>query len=233
MDVAGIIPGAGSGSRLGADIPKALVPLAGKPLIVWAILRMQAAGISHITVAAPANFVADFQETLAGCGENISIVVGGATRQESVARALAEIESELVLIHDAARPLTPVSVINRVLAALRAGAPGVIPVLPVVDTIKQALAGEVAGQEIVAATLERSQLRAVQTPQGFQVDLLRQAHARRQALGDSSASDDSLLLEELGERVVMVPGAPESLKITTPFDLAVAELMASSGGDNK
>lgn len=233
MDVSGIIPGAGSGSRLGADIPKALVPLAGKPLIVWAILRMQAAGISHITVAAPANFVADFQKALAGCGENISIVVGGATRQESVARALAEIESELVLIHDAARPLTPVSVINRVLAALRAGASGVIPVLPVVDTIKQALTGEVAGQEIVAATLERSQLRAVQTPQGFQVDLLRQAHARRQALGDSSASDDSLLLEELGERVVMVPGAPESLKITTPFDLAVAELMASSGGDNK
>ncbi|MEU4691701.1 2-C-methyl-D-erythritol 4-phosphate cytidylyltransferase [Actinoplanes sp. NPDC023714] len=146
---------------------------------------------------------------------SVTVVAGGAERQESVAAALAVVPPSLpiVLVHDAARCLTPVSVFERVAAAVRDGADAVIPVLPVVDTIK-----EVDAEERVLGTVDRSVLRAVQTPQGFRASVLRAAHA---AAADSH-TDDAGAVEKLGRPVRCVPGSDLALKITRPIDLAVA-----------
>ena len=148
----------------------------------------------------------------------VTVVAGGATRQESVAAALAAAPPDLsvVLVHDAARALTPPEVVERVAAAVRAGHPAVIPVLPVIDTIKA-----VDADDAVRATVDRAALRAVQTPQGFRRDVLAAAHAN----AVDAATDDAGLVEALGVRVSCVPGSPHALKITQPFDLAVAELL--------
>ena len=149
------------------------------------------------------------------------VVAGGASRSESVRRGLAAVtdSAELVLVHDAARPLVDPAVCARVVAALRAGARAVVPAVPVTDTVRT-VAGEV---------LDRNQLRAVQTPQGFRRDALVAAHAT-----EADATDDAGLMELLGESVAMVDGDPGNLKITGPDDLAVAaallRLRDGSGG---
>jgi 2-C-methyl-D-erythritol 4-phosphate cytidylyltransferase len=141
-------------------------------------------------------------------------VAGGAERGESVAAGLAALSSdvEIVLVHDAARCLTPVEVFDRVVAAVRSGAPAVVPGLAVVDTIK-----EVDDSGTVIGTPDRGRLRAVQTPQGFRLDVLLRAHA----LPDS-ATDDAALVERLGEPVLVVDGDPRALKITIADDLDTA-----------
>lgn len=147
------------------------------------------------------------------------IVVGGAERTDSVRAGLAAAgDAELVLVHDAARPLTPAPMIERVVAALRAGASAVIPVLPVADTIKR-----VGPDGAVEATVDRADLRAVQTPQGFTAAALRAAY---DAAPGELATDDAGLVERAGGTVVTVPGDPLALKITTAFDLRVAEVLA-------
>lgn len=147
------------------------------------------------------------------------VVVGGAERTDSVRAGLAAAGSaDFVLVHDAARPLTPGSMIERVVSALRAGASAVIPVLPVADTIKR-----VGADGAVEATVDRSDLRAVQTPQGFTAAALRAAY---DAAPGALATDDAGLVERAGGTVVTVPGDPLALKITTAFDLRVAEVLA-------
>ncbi len=153
----------------------------------------------------------------------MTVVPGGAERQASVAAALAAVPAgpTIVLVHDAARALTPPELVESVAAAVRGGRDAVIPVLPVVDTIK-----EVGADEVVLGTVDRSALRAVQTPQGFRRAVLSAAHA---AAGDS-LTDDAGLVEKQGVAVSCVPGSEYALKITRPFDLALAEHLLAAAG---
>ncbi|MFI7658854.1 2-C-methyl-D-erythritol 4-phosphate cytidylyltransferase [Micromonospora parva] len=222
-DVAVLVPAAGAGVRLGPGRPKALRLLAGEPLLVHAVRRLAAAPSVHtIVVAAPTAEVQAVRELLAPVAPVI-VVPGGAERQASVAAALAAVPAgpTIVLVHDAARALTPPELVESVAAAVRGGRDAVIPVLPVVDTIKEVGAGEV-----VLGTVDRSALRAVQTPQGFRRAVLSAAHA---AAGDS-LTDDAGLVEKQGVEVSCVPGSEYAVKITRPLDLALAEhLLATTG----
>ncbi|MFI6232243.1 2-C-methyl-D-erythritol 4-phosphate cytidylyltransferase [Micromonospora sp. NPDC050784] len=222
-DVAVLVPAAGAGVRLGPGRPKALRLLAGEPLLVHAVRRLAAAPSVHtIVVAAPAAEVQAVRELLAPVAPVI-VVPGGAERQASVAAALAAVPAgpTIVLVHDAARALTPPELVESVAAAVRGGRDAVIPVLPVVDTIK-----EVGADEVVLGTVDRSALRAVQTPQGFRRAVLNAAHA---AAGDS-LTDDAGLVEKQGVAVSCVPGSEYALKITRPFDLALAEHLLAAAG---
>jgi len=223
-DVAVLVPAAGAGVRLGPGRPKALRLLAGEPLLVHAVRRLAAAPSVHtIVVAAPAAEVQAVRELLAPVAPVI-VVPGGAERQASVAAALAAVPAgpTIVLVHDAARALTPPELVESVAAAVRGGRDAVIPVLPVVDTIK-----EVGADEVVLGTVDRSALRAVQTPQGFRRAVLSAAHAA--AAGDS-LTDDAGLVEKQGVAVSCVPGSEYALKITRPFDLALAEHLLAAAG---
>jgi len=214
-DVAVLVPAAGAGVRLGAGIPKALCLLAGEPLLVHAIRRVLAApSVGFVVVAAPPGDPAAVGE-LAG---PVTVVLGGATRQASVAAALAAVPDRygIILIHDAARALAPTSLVESVAAAVRAGRDAVIPVLPVVDTVK-----EVSASGQVVGTVDRSVLRAVQTPQGFRRAVLAAAHAA----ATDEHTDDAGMVEKLGVPVHTVPGAESAFKITRPVDLLFAEAL--------
>jgi 2-C-methyl-D-erythritol 4-phosphate cytidylyltransferase len=215
MSTAAVVAAAGLGTRLGGGQPKAFRMLGGAPLLVHAIGALRASSyVEQVVVAVPRELLPEVASTL---GPGVTAVAGGASRQESVAAALSVLPASVtaVLVHDAARPLVPVAVVDAVARAVLAGAPAVIPVLPVVDTLKR-----VREDGAVAATVSRADLRAVQTPQGFSREVLERAH--KAAAGDS-ATDDAGLVERLGVTIITVPGSPEALKITTPFDLIVAE----------
>lgn len=215
-DVAVLVPAAGSGLRLGAGVPKALCTLAGEPLLVHTVRRLAAAQCTaQVVVAAPPDAVDEVMELLSAVPVPLIVVPGGASRQVSVAAALAAADSRypIVLVHDAARTLAPPALVDRVAAAVRAGRDAVIPVLPVIDTIKQV---DEAGQ--VIGTVARAVLRAVQTPQGFRRDVLTAAHA---AAVDEH-TDDAGLAEKIGVRVWTVPGDEAAFKITRPGDLLLA-----------
>ena len=217
-DVAVLVPAAGAGVRLGPGGPKALRLLDGEPLLVHAIRRVAAASsVRLIVVAAPAADVEAVRALLAPVAP-VTVVAGGAERQESVALALAAVPAEvdIVLVHDAARALTPPRLVESVAAAVREGRPAVIPVLPVVDTIK-----EVGPGEVVLGTVDRSVLRSVQTPQGFRREVLVAAHA---AAADP-LTDDAGLVEKAGLPVTCVPGSELAMKITRPLDLILAEAL--------
>ncbi|MCW2500038.1 MAG: 2-C-methyl-D-erythritol 4-phosphate cytidylyltransferase [Frankiales bacterium] len=221
MTVGVVVPAAGAGIRLGPGSPKALRVLAGEPLLVHAVRRLRACpSIGPVVVAAPPAAVAEVVALLAAYA--VTVVPGGAERQDSVAAALAALpaEVELVLVHDAARALVPVEVVEAVVSALRDGADAVVPVLPVADTVKQVgVGGEVLG------TVPREDLRLVQTPQGFRREVLEAAH--RAAPG--SLTDDAGLVEAAGVTVHTVLGSAEAFKVTTPFDLLVAEAVLARG----
>jgi 2-C-methyl-D-erythritol 4-phosphate cytidylyltransferase len=217
-DVAVLVPAAGAGVRLGPGGPKALRLLAGEPLLVHAIRRVAAApSVRLIVIAAPATDVEAVRKLLAPVAP-VVVVAGGAERQESVARALAAVPAEIdiVLVHDAARALTPPQLIESVVAAVRGGFPAVIPVLPVIDTIK-----EVGPGDVVLGTVDRSVLRSVQTPQGFRHAVLAAAHAR----AADPLTDDAGLVEKAGVEVRCVPGSELAMKITRPLDLILAEAL--------
>ena len=166
--VVAVLPAAGSGVRLGAGVPKAFVGLAGVPMLVRAVDGLLASDVvGHVVVVVPADQVDAAAAMLPG--RPATVVAGGADRTASVAAGLAATgtDAEVVLVHDAARPLTPPDVVRRVVGAVRAGAPAVIPVLPVADTVKR-----VDGAGTVVSTVDRSELRAVQTPQGFRFDAI-------------------------------------------------------------
>jgi 2-C-methyl-D-erythritol 4-phosphate cytidylyltransferase len=159
--------------------------------------------------------------------KEIKVVAGGQTRQESVRLGLAALPDDvgIVLVHDAARPLVPVDVVDAVAAAVRGGAPAVVPALPLADTVKQVEPDAAGGPELVVDTPERSRLRAVQTPQGFRRDVLTEAHDKLadQATDGSGATDDAAMVERIGVQVVVVPGHEEAFKVTRPIDLVLAE----------
>ena len=216
MAIGLIVPAAGSGERLGAGVPKALLPLAGQPLLVHAVRgALSSRVIDVVVVAAPADRVDEVRGLLAGEVTELRVVSGGADRRESVARALAELppEADTVLVHDAARCLTPPGVFAAVAAALAGGAAAVVPAVPVADTVKQVAHGVVVG------TPDRDTLRAVQTPQGFRRDVLERAHATE----PGAVTDDAGLVERLGFLVSVVAGHEEAFKITRSLDLVLAE----------
>ena len=219
--VAVIIPAGGSGERLGAKIPKALVQLAGKTLIEHAVANM-APIANQIIVAAPAGFEEQFKDLL---GSEVTVVTGGLTRTLSVKKALAlvEKENEYILVHDAARSLASTDLAMRVIDSLRAGEKAVIPGMPVSDTIKR-----VDGDNYVTKTPTRSKLRSIQTPQGFTRKLLLKAHT---SAGD--ATDDAGLVEDCGVDVKVILGEERAMKITTMNDLAIAHNWLIPGADNQ
>jgi 2-C-methyl-D-erythritol 4-phosphate cytidylyltransferase len=215
-----VIAAAGSGQRLGAGGPKAFVELARRPMIEWSLDAFRGADtIAEIVVAAPPGQDDRVAE------QGVVAVAGGEHRSESVANALALCGEEFVVVHDAARPMVTPDLIDAMVQELAAeeDAAGVVAATPVTDTIKQA--GE---QGQVERTLDRAGLWAVQTPQVFRADALRKALADPDALPD--ASDDAILVERQGGRVVIHPTSPDNLKVTTPFDLRVAELLLRERG---
>jgi 2-C-methyl-D-erythritol 4-phosphate cytidylyltransferase len=214
----GIVAAAGSGLRLGADLPKALVPLAGRPLVCWAVDALRAGGVDEVVVAVPETERAAFAAVLGG---DVVLVAGGPTRTASVRAALAAVtDADVVLVHDAARPLTPPDVVARVLAALAAGAAAVVPVLPVADTVVV-----VEGEEITEA-VPRATLRRVQTPQGFTRAALVDAYA---ALEDGAElTDDAAVVRAAGHPVTTVDGDERAAKVTVSHDLELAELQVGA-----
>jgi 2-C-methyl-D-erythritol 4-phosphate cytidylyltransferase len=218
--VVAIVPAAGSGERLAAGIPKAFCELDGRTLLERAIAGLLESGVvSHVVVAVPTDRIDQAKRVL---GEQATIVAGGADRTESVSLALSALSAgaapEFVLVHDAARALTPPELIVRVVDALRAGHGAVVPALPLHDTIKA-----VDANGVVLGTPERAGLRAVQTPQGFATDVLRRAYRAYQAAGSADFTDDASLVEHLGGQVQVVDGDPLAFKITTQLDLSLAQ----------
>jgi 2-C-methyl-D-erythritol 4-phosphate cytidylyltransferase len=223
-----LLAAAGAGARLataanpGADAtPKALLALAGKPLLCYALETfLDQAGINEIIVLAPPTHMAQTEACLQQhlASGRVKIIAGGNTRQESVYRGLqaAAPDTEYVIIHDAARPLVSPALIAACLAAAQAHG-AAICALPTTDTIKSS-----QDHEWVEKTLDRSQLWSVQTPQAFQFRRLLEAHetARRQGL---DLSDDAGVMEAVGGRVYLVPGSADNIKITRPADFAIAE----------
>ncbi|KRD43174.1 2-C-methyl-D-erythritol 4-phosphate cytidylyltransferase [Cellulomonas sp. Root930] len=246
MSVAAVLTAAGSGSRLGHPLPKALVPLEGQSLVAHAarnLLAARAAGddrVRVLVVTAPAFHLAAIERELSALSDEVTLLVvaGGATRQASVAAGLAALvadprgaDVDVVLVHDAARPLAPASLVERVIEAVRDGHPAVVPGLLVTDTIKRVAPHRGVLVEPVLETVPRAELRAIQTPQGFTRELLLRAHASGAAHAHDealAASDDAGLVEQLGEPVWVVAGDERAAKITTARDLAIAALPTES-----
>ena len=218
LTVAAILVAAGDGQRLGAAVPKAFCVVAGRTLLEHAAGRFAAhPAVRDLVIVAPPTLI----ESASSLVPAALVVAGGRTRQESVRRGLAALadDVDVVLVHDVARPFVPADVISRVIAALSGGAQAVIPAVPVVDTVKR-----VDASDAITETVERTSLRAVQTPQGFRRSVLVEAHAASDGPG---VSDDAALVEARGVRVVVVAGADESFKITRPWDLVLAEVVAT------
>ena len=221
--VAVIVVAAGSGTRLGADAPKAFVGIDAHTILRHALRGVFAAPQAQVVVVAPADRVGDAtteaHEAAGDRGDLVSVVAGGATRQSSVAAGLAAVwpDVEIVLVHDAARALTPPEVFARVIDAVAAGSDAVIPVLPVVDTLKRIDADR------VVEPVDRSVLAAAQTPQGFRRAVLDDAY--RDAAADHT--DDAALLQAAGTVVRTVPGDERAFKITTSADLDRARALVS------
>jgi len=219
--VAALVPAAGEGTRLGAG-PKAVVDLGGTPFVAHALAALAAGGATELVVAIPppgpaADAVAAAVAVAVGSlpiGVSVRVVTGGTDRTASVRAALAVLPPEVavVLVHDAARPLTPAALVARVRAAVESGWDAVVPGLPVADTVKGVRAG------VVHTTHDRDGLLAVQTPQGFRRELLDRAHA--QATG--AVTDDAALVEALGVPVHVLAGDPDAFKVTRPIDLLLA-----------
>ncbi|TWD81573.1 2-C-methyl-D-erythritol 4-phosphate cytidylyltransferase [Kribbella amoyensis] len=229
MSTAAIIPAAGLGVRLGGEAPKAFREVGGDSLLVHAVRGLSAAtaaGLSCFVVAVPPgteDVVRKQLDPYVGPAE-LRVVPGGAERTDSVRAALDLVPAEgidCVLVHDAARSFVPVDVIERVVAAVLAGAPAVVPVIPVTDTIKR-----VDGDGVVVDTPDRSALVAVQTPQGFEPSVLRRAHA----VEGAGATDDAMLCERLGVAVRTVEGSEDAFKVTRPRDLLLAEWILAERG---
>ncbi|MEU4350108.1 2-C-methyl-D-erythritol 4-phosphate cytidylyltransferase [Streptomyces sp. NPDC023838] len=223
---AAVIPAAGRGVRLGPGAPKALRTLNGTPMLIHAVRAMAASrAVSLVVVVAPPDGATEVKNLLAehALPERTDFVVvpGGETRQESVRLGLDALPQgiDVVLVHDAARPLVPVDTVDAVIEAVRDGAPAVVPALPLADTVKEVEPRADGTPEPVLATPDRSRLRAVQTPQGFDHATLVRAH--ESVTGD--VTDDASMVERLGLKVVVVPGHEEAFKVTRPLDLVLAE----------
>jgi 2-C-methyl-D-erythritol 4-phosphate cytidylyltransferase len=211
MAVVGIIPAGGSGERLGADRPKAFVVCAGRPLIEWS-LEVLGAVCDRVVVAAPQ-----------GYDEGPDRVRGGESRSASVRNAVEAVEAvedtDIFVVHDAARPLVTRELVERCIDAIEPGIDGAIAAIPMTDTVK-----EVAVDHRVLRTLDRSTLWAVQTPQVFRADILRRA-LERDAAALAAATDDAWLVDDAGGVITVVESYPENLKVTRESDLRIAEAL--------
>ena len=207
---AAIIAAAGSGERFGATLPKALITLGNRTLIEHAVAAL-APIASEIVICAPAGYEKQIQELV---GADITVVTGGITRSDSVRAGITALtgNNKYVLVHDAARALASTQLAKNVLAALEKGEVAVIPGLELIDTVKSVDAG---GH--VTSTPDRAGLRRVQTPQGFDLEILKKAHS-----SGANATDDGALVEAIGHKVLIINGEDRALKITTPADLATA-----------
>ena len=207
---AAIIAGAGLGNRLGAKLPKALIQIEGISLVERAFTALSSV-VDEIVITAPEGFADEFKKVV---GDSAKVISGGVLRSDSVKLALATLSPtvEYVLVHDAARGLATRDLASRILADLRNGESAVIPALAVVDTIK-----EVDPSGYVRNTPDRSALRAIQTPQGFALSILKRAHE-----ASEDATDDAALVEALGVKVKTIQGEALAMKVTNPEDIALA-----------
>ncbi|MFW6597549.1 2-C-methyl-D-erythritol 4-phosphate cytidylyltransferase [Propionibacteriaceae bacterium Y2011] len=221
--VVAVVVAAGSGVRLGGGVPKALRELGGVPLLVHAARGLLAGGVTHLVIGIRPGDEADFAraaEQLRLGADRLRLVGGGERRQDSVRLALAAARqlaptAQVVLVHDAARPLTPASVVAEVIASVRSGARSVVPAVPVVDSIRQLADGG-------SRALDRAGLVAVQTPQGFDLATLVAAHEQVAARG-LDVTDDAAACEAIDVPTRLVAGSTDALKITNHVDLVVAE----------
>lgn len=222
--VAVIVVAAGSGSRLAAGAPKAFVRLDEHTMLRHALRQVFTVPVAQVVVVVPEGWEdlarPDIDAASGGRGEDATVVTGGQTRQESVAAGLSAVQPgvDIVLVHDAARALTPPVVFERVIATVAAGAPGALPVVPVVDTIKRVHGGQ------VTAHVDREELGAAQTPQGFRRDILDAAYASANA----DHTDDAALVAAAGHRIQAVAGDERAFKITRPDDLARAQALVGA-----
>jgi 2-C-methyl-D-erythritol 4-phosphate cytidylyltransferase len=208
LSTVGIVAAAGSGERLGADIPKAFVVVGGRTLLDWCLEALGSC-CERVIVAVPP-----------GHDDRPDRVAGGPSRSASVRNALAAAPgAEVAVVHDAARPFVTTELVQRCLAALEEGVDGAVAAAPVADTVKEA-----TPDGRVVRTLDRSALWAVQTPQVFRAEALRRAlEVDEQTL--AAATDDAALVEAAGGTVRVVEAPPENLKITTEADLRLAETL--------
>jgi 2-C-methyl-D-erythritol 4-phosphate cytidylyltransferase len=219
-----VLVAAGRGERFGVDRPKAFANLAGRPLLAESLERLEVSGwVEALVIVAPEEWEEPsilLAEEL-GAGKVHAAVTGGATRADSVRAGLAEVPAEtaVVVVHDAARPLLPEDVLERVVTALGEGWDGAVPALPLADTIKR---GE---GDAVVETVDRAGLYAAQTPQAFLADSLRRAVA-----GARDATDCAGLVEAAGGRIRLVEGDRRLLKVTTPADLELVETLLRAEG---
>ncbi len=218
-----LIVAAGRGERLGSGRPKALVTVAGQPMLHWSVAALRSvAEVEQIIVALPA-------DSLDAAPPGTVAVAGGEVRSQSVAAALQAADSagDPVIVHDAARPLVTPELFENALSELESsGADAVVAAAPVTDTIKQAKRGTLR----VERTLERSRLWAVQTPQVFRRHMLERHVVGASAQLLAQATDDAWLIEQAGGSVMILPAPAHNLKITTPHDLHVAELLLAQRG---
>lgn len=250
-----VLTAAGSGTRLGCQGPKALVRVAGSEMVLRAVRGLADGGVDGIVVTAPDDFLEEFralfQDSVAACRYDghvheipVRVVAGSPlSRQASVALGLEGVKDLcgeygetldddcVILIHDAARCLTPSSVIASVIHAVNEGHDAVIPAIAVTDTLKRIdPLRDASAPRPVLDTVDRSSLVAVQTPQGFTWETIKMAHefgAKRSTSETTAATDDAGLVEDMGREVTVVPGDVLSLKITTELDLMLANLLAS------
>ena len=208
MSVSAIIAAAGTGERFGAGYPKALIHLAGRTLLEYAVASL-APVVDQIIITAPPGFETEMRTLV---GDGIMVVTGGSTRSMSVRNGLTHVTSDYVLVHDAARALASTELAQRIIDQLQAGEKAVIPGLAQIDTLKA-----VDADGFVTLTPNRTTLRSIQTPQGFLTATLRDAYST-----DADATDDSALIESRGGQVKVIVGEDRALKITTPADLNTA-----------
>ncbi len=229
MTTIALIVGAGSGARMGAGVPKAFLPLAGRPMVDHSLAVFDAhPAVDSIVLVAPAADLEAASRLAAAYPKVTAVAAGGARRQDSVRLGLDRVaggrppsEDDLVLVHDAARPLLEPALITSVIeAAARHGA--AVPGLPPSDTVRRAGPAGADGARRSTGALDRTELVLVQTPQGFRLSLLREAYER---LGQAEVTDDAALVERLGRPVAVVAGSSTNLKVTTPQDLDLAEAL--------
>jgi 2-C-methyl-D-erythritol 4-phosphate cytidylyltransferase len=227
MQALAILVAAGRGERMGAPRPKAFLDLAGQPLLLRTALAFDAAAaVGAIVVVVPAGLEDEARRMLACVGKLRAVTPGGARRQDSVIEGLRHVPDGfggVILVHDAARPFVDATLIRDVVAAAREHG-AALPVLPLVDTVKRVRDGS------VVETLDRDELAAAQTPQGFRFDVLGRAY--QEAFRDGVVlTDEAMAVERIGERVVAVAGSSANVKLTTPADWTWAEgvLLAREG----
>lgn len=224
--IAAIVPAAGLGTRMGAELPKQFLELDGVPLIVFTLRRLAAcAAITDFFISTRADDIVALEDMVAkaGLGRPARVVHGGDTRQQSVANALAQVDpsTEIVLVHDAVRPFVTLAQIERVIAEARARGAAILGI-PAIDTVKEVKRATLPeDMALITATIPRERIVAAQTPQAFTFVLLREAFRKAQQDG-VTASDEAALVERLGQDVFVVLGSERNIKITRPTDMDLA-----------